>query len=245
MTIYIMTHKETVLPKAAFYEAVGLGGFSSQLVAHIDNSRIGNISHLNRFYCELTGLHHVWRNTKSNIVGICHYRRYLNVIPLVSETLGFLSSPMSDEVLQLLENPLQEIRAQELLRTYDVILPTAIFSPYGVGHDYKAAHGATEWETFLEVLDDYYGPNSHGMHVERLNFFCNIMIAKRSFFDHYCSNLFAVIDRVFERIGVLPEIEGARYQPYRYPGYLAERFMAAFINVNRVRFYQTSMITTD
>ena len=240
-----MTHKEAPLPNAAFHEAVGLGGFSSQQVAHVDSAGIGNISHLNRFYCELTGLHHVWRNTQSKLVGICHYRRYLNVIPLASESMGFLSAPMSDVVLQLLEDPRQETRAQELLRTYDVILPTGIYAPYGVGHEYKAAHGSAEWETFLEVLDEYYGPDSHGMRVERRNFFWNLMIAERRFFDHYCSHLFAVIDRVFERIGALPELEGARYQPYRYPGYLAERFMAAFINVHRIRFYETAVILTD
>lgn len=245
MTFYIMTHKDAVLPKASFHEAVGLGGFTSQQLKHVDSTGPGNISHLNRFYCELTGLHHVWRNTRSSLVGICHYRRYLNVVPLASESMGFLSAPMSDAVVQLLEDPRQETRAQELLRTYDVILPTAIYSPLGVGHDYKAAHGSTEWETFLAVLDEYYGPNSHGMRDERRNFYCNLMIAERRFYDHFCAHLFAVIDRVFERIGALSEMEGARYQPYRYPGYLAERFMAAFINVHRIRFYETTVISTE
>ena len=240
-----MMHKEATIPNAAFYEAVGLGGFSSQKVVHVDNTGIGNISHLNRFYCELTGLHHVWRNTQSKLVGICHYRRYLNVIPLASETMGFLSAPMNDVVLQLLEDPRQETRAQELLSTYDVILPTCIYSPFGVGHDYKAAHGSAEWEIFLEVLDEYYGAKAHGMRAERRNFYCNLMIAERHFFDHYCSHMFAVIDRVFKHIGTLTEVEGARYQPYRYPGYLAERFMVAFINVHRMRFYETAVISID
>ena len=198
-----MMHKEATIPNAAFYEAVGLGGFSSQKVVHVDNTGIGNISHLNRFYCELTGLHHVWRNTQSKLVGICHYRRYLNVIPLASETMGFLSAPMNDVVLQLLEDPRQETRAQELLSTYDV------------------------------------------MRAERRNFYCNLMIAERHFFDHYCSHMFAVIDRVFKHMGTLTEVEGARYQPYRYPGYLAERFMVAFINVHRMRFYETAVISID
>ncbi len=241
-----MTHKESVLPRSPLYEAVGVGGFSSRHVAHVDSAAADNISHLNRFYCELTGLHHVWRHTRSAQVGICHYRRYFNLVPLASDTADFLMAPMSDQVLQLLEHPQQEARATELLRTYDVILPKAVYCQMGVGHEYNSAVGSGgEWEVFLQVLDDYYGPNAHGMRDERRVFYWNLMLTQRSFFDHYCSHLFAVIDRVFDRVGQLPAMAGARYQPYRYPGYLAERFMAAFINVNRIRYYETSVISTE
>lgn len=245
MTFYIMTHKDCALPQTPLYEAVGLGGFSSSSTAHVDNARAGNIAHLNRFYCELTGLYHVWRHTRASQVGICHYRRYFNLIALPQAPTGLMSAPMGEAVLQLLEHPQQEARASELLRTYDVILPVAMYSQHGAGHDYVAAHGSREWDIFLQVLDDYYGAEQHGMRHERRNFYFNMMIARRSFFDHYCSHLFAVIDRVFEQVGEVPAVEGARFQPFRYPGYLAERFMAAFINVHRIRFYEASVIVTE
>jgi hypothetical protein len=35
--------------------------------------------------------------------------------------------------------------------------------------------------------------------------------------------------RVVAEVGDRPEVPGARYQPYRYPGYLGERFTSLYL----------------
>ena len=107
------------------------------------------------------------------------------------------------------------------------------------------AHGNLEWDIFLSVLDEYYGQDSHALRTERRNFYCNMLICKRSIFDLYCSQLFTVINRVFSKVGIMNEIAGVRYQPYRYPGYLAERFMSAFINANKLSYYEADVVVTS
>jgi len=239
-----MTHKSTDFPKSSMYEIVGLGGLSLPGVIHYDNIGLDNISHLNRYYCELTGMHYVWRKTNSPIVGICHYRRYFNLINLGHDKPNVFSASLN-QVSTLLENPIQFELINNILENYDMILPPPFFSNSSVAEDYCNSHTAVEWNAFVRNLDELYGKNNHSMRVEQKSYFWNMMICKRELYDHYCSQLFSVIDRVFNEVGKIDELTDARYQPFRYPGYLAERFMIAFINVYKPRIFEADVIVTE
>ena len=77
--MYIITHKKFDIPQ-------GADGFSVLQVGAANNGELGylrddsgeNISKMNPYFCELTGMYWLWKNVKEDYVGICHYRRYFN-----------------------------------------------------------------------------------------------------------------------------------------------------------------------
>ena len=73
-----MTHKDCAIPSSEIYSPLGLGGFKNEKIALSDSDYPDSISNVNKYYCELTGIYHVWKNTSDPIVGICHYRRFFN-----------------------------------------------------------------------------------------------------------------------------------------------------------------------
>lgn len=241
MQIFIAAHKPTWLAQSDYYTGIALGG------KHLDGCRARddqgeNIAHLNRYFCELTATYSIWKNVQEDIVGLCHYRRYFNLIPNNMHHLPCPEVNLDDGVKGIIEHPMQRELIEQALKHYDIIVPRGLLGIGPIGASYKEAHRAKEWDDFLESLDLLYGSTRHSMSVERRFFPANMLICKKELFDLYAHQLNFVTRQVFEKNGVPEEVPGARYQPYRYPGYLGERFMAAFINANKLKFYEAQML---
>ena len=77
--IYVAMHKKVELPKLdSLYEPLLVGSFNKkENIGLIRDDSGKNISEKNENYCELTGIYWIWKNSKEDIVGLCHYRRFL------------------------------------------------------------------------------------------------------------------------------------------------------------------------
>lgn len=240
MSLYIAAHKALAMPESRLYRPLALGGADLGIAAVADN--VGdNISHLNPYYCELTGTYWLWKNCQDDFIGLCHYRRYFNLLPIANNK-SVLSIRNEAGAKALLEHPRQKEAVVKLLDRYDLILPRAIYLAEPMPKRYKKAHGSREWEVFMSSLDMLYGRNSHSLDVERRFFVGNMIICKKDLFHRYAEQLFSVINRVFDSVGILEPRAGKRYQPYRYPGYLGERFTSAFINANRLSYFEAQLL---
>ncbi len=71
------------------------------------------------------------------------------------------------------------------------------------------------------------------------------MICSRKVLSDYCSTLFPILDEVVSVVGALPHVPNARYQPNRYPGYLAERFLAFYLHAMRMRVIYADMVEVE
>ncbi len=240
MSIFIATHKSSPTPSSALYKKICLGNSFAKDCDYLDNTGI-NISHLNREYCELTATYWLWKNCSDDFIGLCHYRRFFNFIPLQSNE-NIINTNYSQEVNDLLSNTLQIYNLEKLLDRYDLIIPRCIYEPVSLETSYNNSHRSIEWEFMVKGLDLLYGRGRHAIDIDNRFRIGNMIICKKNIFDLYAHQLFFIIDSVFDRLGRPDAVEGSRYQPYRYPGYLAERFTTAFINANKLSFFEAQII---
>ncbi|OLL29335.1 hypothetical protein BTH42_22870 [Burkholderia sp. SRS-W-2-2016] len=245
MPICVVSHKNTSFPESDLYWPIAVGPNKFDGAKYRDDLGKDNIAHLNRFYCELTATYWVWKNINADFVGICHYRRYFNFVPTTHFASGWLELAYDNNIASILADPRQAESIERILQTYDIIVPRSDPCPLTLRESYLATQSAKEWDVFVDEVDFLYGRHNHPLRVENRNIYGNMLICRKDVFDHYCKQLFFVIDRVFQRVGEYDEVPGARYQPFRYPGYLAERFTSAFIFANRLRAYESQIFVLN
>ena len=89
--IIIATHKNYPLLKDDRYLPVFVGAAVSDLDLPYQRDDEGeNISDLNPYFCELTGLYWAWKNLKADYVGLCHYHRYLDLTNIKIENYDII-----------------------------------------------------------------------------------------------------------------------------------------------------------
>lgn len=103
ITLYVVTHKdmESSLPERT-YIGVGSNKKINKVTLYDDTG--DNIALKNPYFCELTALYWIWKNDKSDIVGLEHYRRQFVTGNILLDKKSILA----------------------YLNKYDVIVPRAI-----------------------------------------------------------------------------------------------------------------------
>lgn len=245
MTVYIGVHKNVVLPKSSWLHPIGLGGYKDDAVLLSDSDGDNNISNLNRTHCELTGIYWLYKNCNDPYIGFCHYRRFFTFVPFKARGEcypAFLNTNFDRNVIQHLESDNQNLKMQLLLETYDAILPRPIIHPETVEKAFVTAHGPEFWQEFLIACTHELGTVDKYFACETRFYYGNMFVMRNKIFKDYADSLFRVIGKSYQAIGVPSEVPGARYQPYRYPGYLAERFLGLYLHKTGLRYAETPAI---
>lgn len=139
-----------------------------------------NIDFLNPWFCEITGLYHLWQNNNDDIIGLEHYRRY------------FVKNG-SNEILD-------EPDVNELMNKYDVVCNRYKYKPGEVPMSYLMANPYTRiyFSKFLTYIDD---EKFRAWYIDKLrsrNWFysCNMFIGKREVINKYCDYIFDLVIRI-------------------------------------------------
>lgn len=238
MALYIATHKPAQVPQAPWLVQIGLNGFSDEQVKLTDKTG-DSISHLNREYCELTATYWLWKNCQDPYIGLCHYRRLFAFVPVSIpgyQNQAIVQTQIAPQVLGFLGSAAQEQRMMNLLEHYEMIVPQEVMQYPSLADSFKASHGEEIWASFAGACRDEFGNVAGMLNVENRFHYGNMLVARADIFRNYCERLFRVLNRVYAEVGVPAPIEGARYQPFRYPGYLGERFMNLYLIAMRTRY---------
>ncbi len=215
--IFVATHASVFykLPLGYEYIRVGDQNFSCTYLDSVGN----NISNLNPYYCELTGIYWIWKNylDKNSIVGLNHYRR---VMADDSHWQVFSKTPIA----------INKVKAK--LINFDLLLPKRLYHKLSLYDLYDKSHQINDLVLMLESLEQIH----HVAFSESLNFlknthfgyYGNMMICKKSLFDDYCAWAFPVLDKVFKQIDFIDRTKSES----RVIGYLSERLFNIWLKIH-------------
>lgn len=177
-----------------------------QLQDYILDDSGENISDLNRYFGDLTGLYWVWKNTDHEYLGTNQYRRFWN------------DQAVND--LKLTKNTLY---------VYKIDLQENIVNQFSY------FHGSTMLQILYEAArqNKIKITDQQVRSMENLNYIfgCNMFFCNRSLFDRLCALMFEMLFEIYEGSKyALPYIDHGRYQSSRLIAFLSERLMTVIVN---------------
>ena len=206
--LYVVTHKgmESTLPERT-YIGVGSNKIINKVSLYDDTG--DNIALKNPYFCELTALYWIWKNDKSDIVGLEHYR------------MQFVKG----------NSLLDKKSILAYLNKYDVIVPRAIrfldsayqhYCEYHVEDDLLCVRKIINNLYPAYVADFDYLKETNKLHL------CNMVISRKSFLDDYCRWLFDILFCLEQEIDITKRDD---YQK-RVFGFLSERLFNVYLHHN-------------
>ncbi len=211
MSMYVVSHKNVDLTLPNDYHIIAVGNAQEQVLGKTFSDDTGdNIAHKNSSYCELTALYWLWKNTQDKDIGLCHYRRLFMFEELGNNNIA----------------PFSELT--ELLKKYDIILPSIYYTDKTVYERYVAAHIKTDIDNVGSIIADMY-PNysesfSHIMNGQNEYGF-NIFTSNRELMNEYCIWVFDIL----QRLESTTDLTGYDDYQKRIFGFLSERLFTTWI----------------
>lgn len=250
LDIFICTHKDcnTIVNHPA-YKLLYMGGHDD--IALLNNRHElffdhtgDSISHLNKFYCELTGIYWVWKNYDvKDYVGFCHYRRYFQFL-----------------------NDIPDISKEDC----DIILLRPLFIDKTLYEHYDMYHNIKDLDLVIDIMKEMYGiPDDICNTLSNTNLFYarNMFIMSKEMFNEYCEFMFNILFEFQKRCNIYtmndvykiiendpvyikPAYHGKDFNWHlqhqaRMGGFLAERFMNIYSVWKNLKIKTYNCIQTE
>ena len=192
--ILVATHKKYKMPAdTSVYLPIHVGCEGKEDLGFQGDNSGENISDLNPYYCELTGLFWAWKNLDCDYLGLVHYRRYFTKM-----TKKYNESINIDDVI------LNRYEIEELLENSEVIVPKrrkyyieTLYSHYD--HTFDGSHLDLA-RKMIEMKNPEYLSSFDKVMKQRSGYMFDMFIMKKELADDYFSWLFPILDSMYESI---------------------------------------------
>jgi hypothetical protein len=213
-----------------------------------------NISSKNKYYSELTGIYWAWKNQQADIIGSCHYRRFLTnkkepLFYRIKRLLYFLAGLhkkrygliYTNNIRLFRDAILKKAEITEILETYDAIFPQQRKFRYSVREHFSRYHDIRDLDILKEIIQE--------KHSDYLAAFYQVLNGNRL----YANNMFILKDKHYQEFmswwfDILFEFESrinkADYEGYqkRIMGFIAERLLTIWVYHQNLRIKELPVI---
>lgn len=228
--VFIATHKRFNYHPIDGYYPIQLGvELSKENFGYLLDNDGDNISSKNKNYCELTAYYWIWKNINCDIVGLCHYRRYL-----------------CKKKKFKWKNVIQLNDITEDLSKYDIILPLPSTWPKHTCYEfYIQAEGkekdllavrniiSENHKEYLPSFDIIMNGNSAS--------YCNVLITSKKIFDSYCEWLFEILFQLEKSI----DLSNYTTAEARVFGYLSELLLNVWVHHHNLNIKYYNLVNTE
>lgn len=230
--ILVATHKNYKMPAdTSVYLPIHVGCEGKENLGFQGDNTGENISILNPYYCELTGLYWAWRNLDCDYLGLVHYRRYFTKM-----TKKYNESINIDDVV------LNRHEIEQLLENSEVIVPKrrkyyieTLYSHYD--HTFDGTHLDLA-RTMIEMKSPEYLPSFEKVMKQRSGYMFNMFIMKKELADDYFTWLFPILDSMYERM----DLSGLTDFEARLFGRVSELLFNVWLDKNNLKIKEVSFM---
>lgn len=188
--IIVAAHKDYRMPEDEIYMPVlvGAGTGDKEIPGGFVPDNTGdNISVLNPYFCELTGLYWAWKNVEADYIGLAHYRRHFSF----RRKGEFEFILRGDELSPYLGRTRIFVPNR---RNYYI---ETLYSHYA--HTFDASQLDEAERIIAEKYADYSESYSRAVN-RKSGYMFNMMIMDRELLDRYCTWLFDILFGLKNRI---------------------------------------------
>jgi hypothetical protein len=246
MKLFCCYHKDAPVAVSPLLFPIHVGKAVASLSLPFPGDDTGDsISSKNPFFCELTAFYWIWKNVQEDVIGLCHYRRYLNL-----KNDHKCVYDLGDNFAKRFG--LTEENIRQILTSYDMILPMSQTEKVPIPlYDHDATHHVKrDLDLVLDLIreqsEDEYQIASRVLHTTTEAYWLNIFITRKPIVDAYATWLFNLLFKLEAKIQA--DVETRDPFQRRVYGFLSERLFNVWLALHpeiRIKEVPSLFVETD